>query len=172
MGRKVFIPFIKPWHDLKWCKKWVNACSRKNFTTKSITKILGLRRWRAYATLLIIWNLFIFCSFLFSCILYSTQVLRVIAFILEFCLYEHAFERLRFCVRHYWCYRENEVELRFILNYMLVLLIWCLENAVCITKAVGTRYNFFSRSQYNFCFLLRCQREGKLQRVLCPRHWP
>ena len=37
-GQKVFIPFVKPWHDLERCKKWVNACSRKNFTTESITK--------------------------------------------------------------------------------------------------------------------------------------
>ncbi|XP_074613320.1 uncharacterized protein LOC141873274 [Acropora palmata] len=36
-GQKVFIPFVKPWHDLERCKKWVNACSRKNFTTESIT---------------------------------------------------------------------------------------------------------------------------------------
>lgn len=36
--QKVFIPFVKPWHDLERCKKWVNACSRKNFTTESITK--------------------------------------------------------------------------------------------------------------------------------------
>ena len=38
MDQKVFIPFIKPWHNPERCKKWVNACSRKNFTTKSITK--------------------------------------------------------------------------------------------------------------------------------------
>ena len=37
-GQKVFIPFVKPWHDLERCKKWVNACSRKNFTSESITK--------------------------------------------------------------------------------------------------------------------------------------
>ena len=37
-GQKVFIPLVKPWHDPKRCKKWVSACSRKNFMTKSITK--------------------------------------------------------------------------------------------------------------------------------------
>ena len=36
--QKVFIPFVKPWHDPDRCKKWVNACSGKNFTTESITK--------------------------------------------------------------------------------------------------------------------------------------
>ena len=38
LGQKVFIPFVKPWHDPERCKKWVNACSRENFTTKSVTK--------------------------------------------------------------------------------------------------------------------------------------
>ena len=37
-GQKVFIPLVKPWHDLERRKKWVNAFSRKNFTTEGITK--------------------------------------------------------------------------------------------------------------------------------------
>ena len=61
-------------------------------------------------------NMFIFCSYLFSCILYSTQVLRVIAFVLEFSPYEHIFERLHFCVRYYWLFWEIKVELGYILQ--------------------------------------------------------
>ena len=37
-GQKVLILFVKPWHDPQRCKKWVNACSRKNFMTESIAK--------------------------------------------------------------------------------------------------------------------------------------
>ena len=57
-------------------------------------------------------NIFIFCRSLVSYILYSTQVLRVIAFVLKFFSFEHVFERLRLSVRHYWWSRENKVELR------------------------------------------------------------
>ena len=37
-GKKVFIPFVKPWHDQERSQRWINACSREHFTTTSITK--------------------------------------------------------------------------------------------------------------------------------------
>ena len=41
-GQKVLILFVKPWHDPQRCKKWVNACSRKNFMTECIAKNLHI----------------------------------------------------------------------------------------------------------------------------------
>ena len=38
LGKKVFLPFPKPWHDVERCQRWVNACSREDFTVKNITK--------------------------------------------------------------------------------------------------------------------------------------
>ena len=35
-GQKAFIPFPKPRHDLKLCQRWVNACSRQNFSVKNV----------------------------------------------------------------------------------------------------------------------------------------
>ncbi|XP_044167921.1 uncharacterized protein LOC122951946 isoform X1 [Acropora millepora] len=35
-GQKAFIPFPKPKHDLELCQRWVNACSRQNFSVKNV----------------------------------------------------------------------------------------------------------------------------------------
>ena len=35
-GQKAFIPFPKPRHDLKLCQRWVNACSRQNFSVRNV----------------------------------------------------------------------------------------------------------------------------------------
>ena len=35
-GQKAFIPFPKPKHDLELCQRWVNACSRQNFSLKHV----------------------------------------------------------------------------------------------------------------------------------------
>ena len=35
-GQKAFIPFPKPKHGLERCQRWINACSRENFTVKNI----------------------------------------------------------------------------------------------------------------------------------------
>ena len=35
-GQKAFIPFPKPRHDLKLCQRWVNSCSRLNFSMKKV----------------------------------------------------------------------------------------------------------------------------------------
>ena len=34
--QKAFIPIPKPRHDLKLCKRWVNACCRQNFSVKKL----------------------------------------------------------------------------------------------------------------------------------------
>ncbi|XP_044182902.1 uncharacterized protein LOC122963498 isoform X1 [Acropora millepora] len=34
--QKAFIPFPKPKHDLELCQRWVNACSRQNFSVKNV----------------------------------------------------------------------------------------------------------------------------------------
>ena len=91
---------LRPTHwrwNHSWCKKVMGLCN--------------------FAHTL---NLLIFCSFLFSCILYHMQVLHVIAFVLEFCPYEHIFERLYFCVRYCWWFWENKVGLHFELCASLI----------------------------------------------------
>jgi len=35
-GQKAFIPFPKPKHGLERCQRWINACSREDFTVKNI----------------------------------------------------------------------------------------------------------------------------------------
>ncbi|XP_044167041.1 uncharacterized protein LOC114972319 [Acropora millepora] len=35
-GQKAFIPFPKPKHDLELRQRWVNACSRQNFSVKNV----------------------------------------------------------------------------------------------------------------------------------------
>ena len=37
-GKKAFITFIKPKHDLKRCKCWENECYQKDFSVSNITK--------------------------------------------------------------------------------------------------------------------------------------
>ena len=37
-GQKIYIPFFKPSQNLERCQRYINACSRENFTTKSITR--------------------------------------------------------------------------------------------------------------------------------------
>ena len=37
-GQKVFLPFPKASQGLEKCQQWVTACSRENFTVKSITR--------------------------------------------------------------------------------------------------------------------------------------
>ena len=37
-GKKAFIPFIKPWRDGERCERWINACSRENFSAKNVNK--------------------------------------------------------------------------------------------------------------------------------------
>ena len=37
-GQKVFLPFPKASQGLEKCQRWVTACSRENFTVKSITR--------------------------------------------------------------------------------------------------------------------------------------
>ena len=37
-GPKAFIPCPKPSQDLEKCHRWIQACSRENFTVKNINK--------------------------------------------------------------------------------------------------------------------------------------
>ena len=37
-GRKVFIPFPKPSQGIEKCRRWVSACSRKNFDVSNVNR--------------------------------------------------------------------------------------------------------------------------------------
>ena len=38
LGIKIFIPFPKPLQGIERCQRWVNACSREDFTINKITR--------------------------------------------------------------------------------------------------------------------------------------
>ena len=38
IGKKIFIPFPKPSQGVERCQRWINACSRRYFTVKNITR--------------------------------------------------------------------------------------------------------------------------------------
>ena len=38
LGIKIFIPFPKPLQGIERCQRWVNACSREDFTINEITR--------------------------------------------------------------------------------------------------------------------------------------
>ena len=38
LGMKIFIPFPKPSQGIERTQRWINACSRENFTVDKITR--------------------------------------------------------------------------------------------------------------------------------------
>jgi hypothetical protein len=38
LGQKAFLPFPKPSQGIKKCQRWINACSRENFSVKNINR--------------------------------------------------------------------------------------------------------------------------------------